>query len=169
MEQWKEILGYDVLYEVSNLGRVRTRHNRFKGYTNEYFYLKPCDNGNGYLRFNWSLNGIQKTVYLHRLVASAFLENPNNYSDVNHLDENKLNNCVGNLEWSNHKDNCNYGTRNKRASEKTRVKIRCVETGFVYDSLKDAAEKMQVGITAISNCLNGRSKSCVGYSWEYVK
>lgn len=168
MEQWKEVLGYDVLYEVSNLGRVRTRYNRYKGYTNSYYYLEPCDNGHGYLRFNWKLNGIQKTVYLHRLVALAFLDNKNNYEDVNHKDENKMNNCVENLEWVTHKDNCNYGTRNIRSGSKTAIKIRCVETGEVFNSVKEASIKYQVGITAISNCLNGRSKSCCGYVWEYV-
>lgn len=169
MEIWKEILGYDVLYEVSNFGRVRTRYNCFKGYTNEYFYLKPCDNGNGYLRFNWKINGKQKTVYLHRLVALYFLPNDKNYCEVNHKDENKKNNCVENLEWCNHKHNCNYGTRNKRTGEKHTKKIKCVETGIIYNSLKDVSEKMNVVKSAINNCLNGRSKTCGGYSWEYVE
>lgn len=169
MECWKEVLGFDVLYEVSNLGRVRTRYDKNKGYTNEYYYLKPCDNGNGYLRFNWKLKGVQKTVYLHKLVAQYFIPNKNHFSEVNHKDENKLNNCVDNLEWCDHKYNCNYGTRNKRVSEKTGIKIRCVETGIVYDSLKDASEKMNVVKSAINNCLKGRSKTCSGYSWEYVE
>lgn len=169
MEHWKEVLGFDVLYEVSNLGRVRTRYNRFTGYTDDYNYLEPIDNGTGYLRFNWFLNGKQKTVYLHSLVANAFLDNPNNYNEINHKDENKLNNTVDNLEWCDHNYNCNYGTRNKRLSEKTGVKIRCVETGIVYDSLKDASEKMNVVKSAINNCLKGRSKTCSGYRWEYVE
>ena len=169
MEQWKEVFGYDTLYEVSNLGRVRTRYNRFTGYAKEYTYLEPIDNGNGYLRFNWFLNGKQKTVYLHRLVADAFLDNPNNYVEVNHKDENKLNNTVDNLEWCDHNYNCTYGTRNKRIGESFVLKVKCIETGIIYNSLKEAAEQMNVVQSAINNCLKGRSKTCCGYKWEYVE
>lgn len=168
MEVWKEVYGFDTLYEVSNYGRVRTKFFKRRGYTNSYRILTPVDNGNGYLRFNWSLNGKQKTVYLHRLVACAFIKNPNGYKEINHLDENKLNNTADNLEWISHKDNCRYGTRNKRTGEKNKKPIICIENGIVYLSIKDAAKDLGVAVTAVSNCLNGRSKTCMGYHWKYA-
>lgn len=168
MELWKNVLGFDVLYEVSNLGRVRTLYDRFKGYTDQYKYLTPTDNDNGYLRFNFKLNGKSKTVYLHKLVAQAFVPNNQNYQEVNHIDENKYNCCASNLEWCDHKYNCNYGTRNLRSGLKNCKKIKCVETNIIYNSIDEASKKLNIIKTAICNCLNGRSKSCGGYRWEYV-
>lgn len=168
MEEWKEVLGFDVLYEVSNLGRVRTRYSKEKGYTKEYRFVEPTDNGKGYMRFNWKLNGRSKTVYLHRLVAEYFIFNPEGLTEVNHKDENKSNNSADNLEWCTHLYNCEYGTRNIRTAALNSKKIICVETGMIYDSVTDAAKRFGVCITSMSNCLNGRSKSCSGYTWRYL-
>ena len=77
---------------------------------------------------------------IHRLVALAFLDNPNNYTQVNQEDETKLNNCVDNLEWCDAKYNINYGTRNDRMAKTQSRKVRCVETGIIYDSIKEAEE-----------------------------
>lgn len=167
MEEWREVLGFDTLYEVSNEGRVRTRRSKEKGYTAEYHIVEPLDNGNGYLRFNWKLKGNQRTIYLHKLVAEYFVNNPRHLCEVNHKDENKHNNCADNLEWCSHKYNCNYGTRNSRAGKKNK-RVLCIETDIVYDSISIASEALGVGKSALSNCLNGRSKSCCGYSWRYV-
>lgn len=168
MEVWKEVYGFDILYEVSNLGNVRTKYVKNRGYTSEYHECIPLDNGNGYLRFNWKSNRKSHTVYVHRLVALYFLENPNGYLEINHKDENKNNNSADNLEWCDRVYNSNYGTRNIRSAKKNKIKIRCNETGIIYDSVKAAAEDMNVRNTAISNCLNNRSKSSCGYTWSYV-
>lgn len=165
-EEWREILGFDVLYEVSNLGRVRTRHDGKKGYTKEYRFVNPTDNGKGYMRFNWKTGGKHRTVYIHRLVAELFVENPMNYSEINHKDENKSNNKADNLEWCAHLYNCNYGTRNKRTSEKRSYPVLCVETGEIFKSLDDAAAVYGVVKNAILNCIKGRSKSSGGYTWR---
>lgn len=168
MEVWKEVYGFNVLYEISNLGRVRTKYSPGGFYTGEYVYLSPSDNGHGYQRFNWSTGKTNQTVYVHKLVAQAFIPNPNGYDEVNHKDENKSNNASSNLEWCSHRYNAAYGTRNIRASEKRCVKVECVETGVIYNSVKEAAVRHGVGITAISNCLNGRAKSCAGKTWRRV-
>lgn len=168
MEEWKEVYGFDILYEISNLGHVRTKYVKNRGYTSEYHDCKPLDNGHGYLRFNWTSNGKHRTVYVHRLVAEYFIDNPNGYPEVNHIDENKTNNTLNNLEWCDRQYNNSYGTKNIRAAKKTRRKIRCNETGIVYDSLKAASEDMEICKTAISNCLNNRSKSSCGYTWSYA-
>lgn len=168
MEEWKEVYGFDILYEVSNLGNVRTKYVKNKGYTQEYHECKPIDNGNGYLRFNWTSNRKHHTVYIHRLVALAFIDNPNGYPEVNHKDENKSNNAADNLEWCDRTYNANYGTKPERTAQKNKMKIKCNETGIIYGSLKEAATDMNVRNTAISNCLNGRSKSSCGYTWSYA-
>lgn len=168
MAEWREVLGFNILYEVSDDGRVRTRYDKQRGYTNEYRELTPLDNGHGYLRFNWRRDKKQQTVYLHRLVAEAFIPNPNGYSDVNHKDENKRNNTVDNLEWCDHEYNSNYGTRNERGAAYRRRRVRCVSDGKVYASISAAAHINGVTLTALSNHLNGRSKSCCGKVWAYV-
>ena len=167
-EEWREVYGYDVLYEVSNTGKVRTKHHGKCGYKSEYRFIKPVNNGNGYMRFNFMQGGKQKTVYLHRLVAEYFVENTNGYTEVNHIDEDKTNNDASNLEWCTHLYNCNYGTRNERAAAKTGKKIICVETGQIYESTAKAAKALGVGSTAISNCLNGRTATSCGYTWKYA-
>lgn len=110
-EIWKDVKGYEGLYQVSNLGRIWSVKSQK--------YLKPWVNTCGYHLVGLiSKNGKQKKEQIHRLVALAFIENPNNYPQVNHKDENKGNNCVENLEWVTAKQNCNYGTRNERIAEK---------------------------------------------------
>lgn len=165
-EIFAEVYGYDNLYEISNFARLRTKRWGKEGYKKEYRYIQPRKNEHGYLCVNLPRNGRQKTVYIHRLVAEAFVINPQKLPEVNHKDENKYNNRADNLEWCTHVDNCNYGTRNDRTTEKNKRPVICVETGIVYDSCTSAAEAMGVGKTAISNCVNGRSKSCSGYTWR---
>lgn len=126
MEQWKPILGYEGLYEVSSLGRVRSLprwHNtRITGYIDKGRMLKPRFDSYGYQMVMLCKNKIQKNYLIHKLVAKAFIDNPNNYDSINHKDEDKTNNCVDNLEWCTRYYNNNYGTRNKRMSETIRKK-----------------------------------------------
>lgn len=115
-EIWKDIKGYEGLYQVSNLGRVRNiKHNRVKNTT-----IRP----NGYEYVKLSKDNSTKNFTIHRLVAMTFIDNPNNLSDVNHKDEDKLNNSVTNLEWVSHQDNLNYGTRNIRAGKRNRISLK---------------------------------------------
>ena len=103
MEIWKDCKGYEGLYQVSDNGIVWSVRSQKK--------LKPAMNTKGYLFVSlYARNGKIKNEYIHRLVALAFLENPNNYPQVNHKDEDKHNNTVENLEWMTCKDNINYGT-----------------------------------------------------------
>ncbi|MCR5652216.1 MAG: HNH endonuclease [Ruminococcus sp.] len=166
-ELWKEVIGFDTLYEVSNLGHLRTKCNVKGIYTSEYRYVKPTDNGKGYLRFNLKQNKKQVTVYLHRLVAVAFVDNPHDYEEINHIDENKYNNRAENLEWCTHLYNCNFGTRNERSSKKRQKRIKCNELNLYFESIQEAAEWLGVVKTAISNCLNGRTITCGGFTWSY--
>lgn len=168
MEEWKEVYGFDTLYEISNKGRLRTKRHGARGYQSEYRYIEPRENNNGYLTFNLKRNHVQTTVFVHRLVASAFVENPNKWDEVNHKDEDKHNNDASNLEYYNHLYNCNYGLRNKKTAGKNSKKIICIETGVTYQSATQAAEKMGISKTAINNFLHGRSNTCAGYTWRYA-
>ena len=112
MEEWRDIEGYEGLYQVSNKGRVRNINK------NPYRMMKPHHNQRGYCQVALSSGGTYILVAVHRLVAQAFIPNPNCLPQVNHKDEVKDNNSVDNLEWCNNKYNCGYGTRGKRIGEK---------------------------------------------------
>ena len=114
MEEWKSIPGYEGLYEVSNLGRVRSveRCDRFNRKIVSKI-LKP-NYVSGYLRVGMYKNKTFKYYLIHRLVAQAFLPNPDNLPEVNHKDEDKSNNKVNNLEWCDRSYNMNYGTVQQR-------------------------------------------------------
>ena len=118
-EEFRPIKGYEGLYEVSNLGNVRNvKTGRI---------LKSFDNKRGYLTIRLSKNGKSSKFYIHRLVAEAFISNPNNYPVINHKDEIKTNNSIDNLEWCTQKYNINYGTRAIRQKE------TCIKNGYWYE------------------------------------
>ena len=121
-EYWKPVVGYEGLYEVSNWGRVKSIKRIVKSprgtRTVKERILNPRKDRRGYLYVILSKYNIKKTLTVHRLVALHFIDNPNNYPYVNHKDEQKDNNVVSNLEWCDAKYNSNYGTRNKKISEK---------------------------------------------------
>lgn len=121
METWKDIKGYEGLYQVSTMGRVkslkRTRKTNGKNAVVRERILTPYTNPYGYVNYYLRREGEKKGYRINRLVAQTFIPNPNNLPYVNHKDENKLNNCVDNLEWCTALYNNNYGTRNKRISD----------------------------------------------------
>lgn len=118
-EQWKDIKGYEGLYQVSNYGKVKRLEHKECNSIQEVRILperilKQTFNFRGYLKVGLSKDNKTKHVFVHRLVAGAFIDNPNNYPQVNHKDEDKTNNCVDNLEWCTNLYNANYGTRRKQ-------------------------------------------------------
>lgn len=127
-EEWRNVKGFEGLYEVSNLGNVRSLDRISVGRHREPLFIKgrvlsPIKRMRGYLEVNLvdSASGKRRVAKkIHRLVAEAFIENPNHYEQVNHRDENKHNNAVNNLEWCSAKYNNNYGTRNIKISETKR-------------------------------------------------
>ena len=173
-EIWLPIEGYENLYEISNLGRVRSLEHTVtnKNGSKRKFpgkILKPLKNTCGYLFVNLCKNGIVRTFLIHRLVAFAFIPNPEGRTCVNHRDENKQNNSVENLEWCTAKENINYGTRNKRASEKRSKPVLCIELNQIFPSLTDAAKQLRISVGNLSWVLTGRSKTAGGYHWEYAE
>lgn len=113
MEEWRDIQGYEGLYQVSSCGRVKTLNYKRTG---QERIMKQVTNSGGYKFVNLYKNGEKKYYQVHRLVATAFIDNPNNYPCVNHKDECKYNNFVENLEFCTHEYNVNYGTRTERQS-----------------------------------------------------
>lgn len=109
-----------------------------------------------------------KTFFIHRLVAEAYVPNPENKETVNHIDENKENNHYTNLSWMTRAENVVYGTRNERAAAAICKPVRCVETGEVFESVKAAAAAVNRLPSNISASIK-RKGTCKGYHWEYVK
>lgn len=176
-EIWKDIPNYQKLYQVSNYGKIRSLDH----YSSNHFYkgrvLKPWANRKGYLLVKLCKNGHIKELQLHRIVASVFLPNHDKKLQVNHLDENKKNNKVANLEWCTAKQNSNYGTRNKRISitnknGKCSKKVKQLGKGGnlikIWPSLH-AAERHGFDHSHLSKCARGKVKLAYGYKWEYVE
>lgn len=176
MEIWKDIKGYEGLYQVSNMGRIKSLGNN-KTRKEKILSLKPSNDG--YIRVYLCKNGKQKPFSVHRLVAQAFLPNPDNLPEVNHIDENKENNHVKNLEWCDRKYNMNYGSRNERASisrkgkkHKRKKQILCIETGEIFDTSQDVINKMFNGkadSSTIRKNSRGETKSAYGYHFKYIE
>ena len=164
-EIWCDIDGYEGLYQISNKGRVKSL------YKGSERILKLWDNGRGYLRVYLTKENTSKYIRVHRLVARAFIPNPENKPQVNHKDENKLNNCVENLEWSTAKENNNFGTRNERAGNSLSIPIlQYSKSGKFIREWTGAHEVERVlGIyhTSITQCCKGKRKSAGGFVWRY--
>lgn len=170
MEIWKDIKGYEGKYQISNLGNVKSL--KYKKEKNEYL-LKPFFTKQGYLRVSLSKNNKNTQPLIHRLVAIHFIENKNDYCEVNHIDENKINNCASNLEWCDRKYNVNYGTAKLREAEtkhKYYIEQYDLENNFIkrWYSLKEIEMDTNYKKNNIQqNCL-GNTKSAYGYKWKYI-
>lgn len=176
-EIWIDIKGYEGLYQVSNLGRVKSlRRTKPNGQTVIERILKECDNMKGYKNVCLSKHGIMHKEYVHRLVAMHFLDNPMNYKYVNHKDENKNNNIVNNLEWCSAEYNNNYGTAKMR-SKKTYVenghnRAICMYSldGKLIRIFERAYDIRLIGINrrgVYANC-NHISKTYKGYVFRFI-
>ena len=175
-EEWRKIQGQE--YEVSNFGRVRSLTRKLWNgcgfFVKEGKILKPRPLPTGYLRVNLSHD---KTYYIHRLVAEAFISNPDNLPQVNHKDENKQNNSVDNLEWCTGKYNVNYGTGRKRAAEKKRGKIinnkpilQCSRDGTImrkFVSVTAASRETGIDNSHIGKVANGVNRTAGGFVWRW--
>ena len=159
MEVWKDIEGYDGLYQVSSCGRVKnSRTGRV---------LKAVKDIYGYLIVNLYKNGKRINYKVHRLVAQTFIPNPENKPQVNHLDEDKENNHVENLEWCTAKENNNHGEHNLRVSKINSKPIICIETGIEYYGTNECARQMGLHQSNITKVLKGKYKTTGGYTFKY--
>ena len=160
-EVWRDIEGYEGLYQVSNLGRVKSLW-----YGKERI-LKLGRNIFGYLTVGLHKNEQQKTCKVHRLVAQAFIPNPNNLPDVNHCDEDKTNNSVQNLEFCDAKYNNNYGTRTEKCSKPVQQFTKSGEFVKEWKSLHDIERNLGYSSSNISGSCRGARKSAYNFIWKY--
>lgn len=165
MEIWKDVVGYEGLYQVSNLGRVKSLPRR--GTVLRERILRTTIDRKGYVCVCFTKNSEKKTVKIHRLVAMAFIPNDRDLPEVNHKDENKLNNCSTNLEWCSGRYNILYNDRQKKIGEKLSKKVECVETNVVYDSVRTASIATGIPHSNIISACQGKYKQTHGYHFKY--
>ena len=159
-EEWRGIKGFEGKYMVSNLGRVKSLNYNNTG---KEGIMEPQDNGTGYLFVQLSKDGKVKNCRINRLVAQAFLENPQNLPEVNHKDKNPKNNRVENLEWCSRQYNVEYSL------SKAVIGIDKV-SGLILEFPSTREAERQTGISKgnICDCLKGRQKSAGGCIWFYA-
>lgn len=174
-EIWRDVVGYEDTHQVSNLGRVRVKERVINTSTGKRKYKSKLLNiqtsVGGYKFVILIVNNNRKTAYIHRLIAEAFIPNPDNLPCVNHKDEDKSNNIVDNLEWCTVEYNNTYGTRLERVS-KTRSKPiiqYSLDDKFIriWDSTKEAAKFIGCCRENINRCLIGATKTAFGFKWKY--
>ena len=177
-EIWKDIPGYEGLYQASTMGRIRSLNYKRTGKVKiltQYTY-------NGYKSLNLHKGKQQKSEWVHRLVAKTWLPNPYNYPQINHKDENPSNNAVSNLEWCSPKHNANWGTRNIRTAitqrnnadtnKQYKKTYQYTKDGIlvnVWVSANDAAKNLGISSSNIVRCCNNvpRYKTAGGFIWKY--
>ena len=179
IEIWKDIEGYEGMYQVSNMGRVRSL-DRVKpnsgGQIAKGSLKKFGDNGNGYKIVNLYKDNKSCMKYVHRLVAMAFIPNPSNLHIINHKDEDKSNNRYENLEWCTQKYNANYGTHTRRVKESfitngnnRPVYVYDMNGVFLktFDCSNDVCRELNIGRRALYSVCQGVVKSSKGYRFAF--
>jgi len=171
-EIWRDVRGYEGLYQVSNQGRIRCydRYNKYgkchhKGHIMRPYMIK------GYHTITLRKDGKYKHHQIHRIVAFAFIPNPNNYPCINHKDENRINNNVDNLEWCTAKYNINYGTglQKRAAAHSVPVNQFGLDGSFIcsYPSMHIAYRSTGISPSKICNACKGIRRKAGGYIWKY--
>ena len=177
-EIWKPISGYEGIYEISNLGAIKSLERIVKnsgvhgGYVKlKERILKPRENKkrNGYYEISLKKDGIEKRFKVHRLVAIAFIPNPNNKPEVNHIDGNKSNNSASNLEWVSSKENKEHAWKIGLANSNHRKQpIKCNETGICYESVVAASIATGCDRRSIFRVLSGEYKTTKGKTFSTI-
>ena len=174
-EIWKPIEG--TRYEVSNTGKIRSLDYKRSGKIRE---LKPAADPKGYMKTMLLINGKNKTVKVHRLVAKAFIPNPDNLPQVNHKDGDKRNNCVENLEWITNYDNAHHAMENglfknsleatRKSNEKRKKPVIAIDeqgNQFIFESQNEASRQLNINRRRIQNALKGVKTKVGGYKFVY--
>ena len=176
-EIWKDIKGYEKHYQVSSFGRVKNLKNK----TVKTNILKGSKNQKGYLQVILCMKQKRKVFSIHRLVAQAFIPNPNNLPQVNHKNENKTDNNIQNLEWCTANYNNNYGQRNKKIKENhNSIIYNSVKKPVIqydksmnkikeFESITEASKITKINLSTISCVCSKKRKTAGGYVWRFKK
>lgn len=177
MEVWKKIEGTDERYEVSNTGKVRSLNYKNTGRTKE---LRPAPDPKGYLKTMLPYSGKWKTVKIHRLVATAFIPNPDNKPQVNHINGNKRDNRVRNLEWVSNYDNAHHAIYHgmfaksflatQKENQKRKKPVIAIDKNgghHEYESQSEASRQLNINRRHIQEALKGNRKTAGGYKFKY--
>lgn len=179
-EIWKDVVGYEGLYQVSNLGRVKSVQRHYKingGIALRREKILKEKTSFKYKRVGLWKDSSQKFLLVHRIVATAFIPNLNNYPEINHKDENPENNCVDNLEWCTAKYNCNYLNHGKNISISRRDSGRVRKIAMIdnegnvikiFDAIIDAANEIGARKTDVCSVCRNRQKSVKGFKFKYI-
>lgn len=192
-EEWKDIKGYEGKYKISNLGRVKAIERKVRQGKGEYFIkeheLKTWIDSVGYVSVGLTVDSKTKYFRIHRLIAEAFIPNPNNLPVINHLNGNKTDYRIENLEWTNQKQNSIHAVKTglKKvtekqidaarknvllALEKTKKKVKQYDLNGNYiktwNSMTEIEKTLKIHYQGISKCCLGKNKTSYGYIWKYA-
>ena len=161
-EKWKDIPNYEGIYYVSSFGNVKRKYKN-----GNIKLLKLQEDKDGYYYVILSLNNVKVHKRINRLVLEAF-DNSGNRDNlqVNHKDGNKTNNKLENLEWATQKENLQHAFKNNLIKTK---KVKCLDTGKVYNSIREAGRKTNSNFRKISECCLGKRKKTNNLTWEYYE
>ena len=157
----KDIQGYEGVYAVTSCGKVYSYKSKK--------FLSLGKRRDGYLQITLHKNDKQKTYRVHRLVAEAYLPNPEGLPQVNHKDENKENNALPNLEWCDQKYNMNYGRSKEKAGKALSKPVFCVELNKTFDGVRAAARELGLDQSRIGKCCTGKQKTTGGFHFRYQR
>ena len=168
-EVWRDIEGYEGLYQVSDQGRVKSLGRKW---SKSERTLKPVVRHDGYVVVNLYSGGERKMFKVHRLVCEAFHENPDNKPQVNHINEDKADNRACNLEWATARENSNFGTRTERLGKaQSKPVAQYAQDGElikIWPSAREAERQTGFGHGYICQSANGKRKQAYGFIWKYV-
>ena len=176
-EEWRDVAGYEGLYQVSSEGRVKSLERKVEHWCGgeriqKERILKPVVRGDGYLKVDLCAGGKRKMFAVHRLVCQAFHENLDNKPQVNHLNEDKKDNRACNLEWCTRIENCNHGTRNERSAKNRSKSVGQYtldgDLVKIWPSAMEAQRQAGFARGNICKAANGKYKTPYGFIWKYV-
>lgn len=158
----RDVVGFEGLYAVTSCGKVWS-------YKRNKFMAQRYDD-DGYLRVNLRKDGKAYTKHIHRLVAEAYIPNPEGKPQVDHIDEVKTHNWVGNLRWATPGENTRHSVLGrKRTWSNKRRPIYCVELDQVFPTQAEASRKLNINLSALNRVLRGKRETCGNYHWKYYE
>lgn len=172
-EVWRPVVGYESCYVVSNKGRVKglRRIRKSKGDSTSVSREKmkeSWENADGYLLVSLYNGPKQNVTAVHRIVATAFLPNPENKEQVNHIDGNKKNNCVENLEWITNQENMDHSIRTGIRAPERRYPIRCIDTGEKFTSMNPVVSRYKSSYNMLHRSIRNHTEF-FGHYYEYIQ